>query len=229
MEKEKKIMIVTISIMSFILVCVMFMQFKVVNETDIAQIESMREDELQVAVEEWKEKYEEAYKKLEDTNKKINEYEEKVQNNTETRELVDKELSEAKKNFGLTDVSGEGIVITLTNTDERSYTAYNLLDLINELRAAGAEAISINNERITNISDIVDISTSHIRINSNNVSSPYVIKAIGDKTYLKSALTIKNGYFDLKQKEEYSIDIQEKTNIKINAYSKEVDLKYIEQ
>ena len=229
MEKEKKIMIVTISIMSLILVCVMFMQFKVVNETDIAQIESMREDELQEAVEEWKEKYEEAYKKIEDTNKKINEYEEKVQNNTETKELVDKELLEAKKNFGLTDVSGEGIIITLTNTDERSYTAYNLLDLINELRAAGAEAISINDERITNISDIVDISTSHIRINSNNVSSPYVIKAIGDKTYLKSALTIKNGYFDLKQKEEYSIDIQEKTNIKINAYSKEVTLKYIEQ
>lgn len=229
MEKEKKIMIVTISIMSLILVCVMFMQFKVVNETDIAQIESMREDELQEAVKEWKEKYEEAYKKLEDTNKKINEYEEKVQNNTESKELVEKELSEAKKNFGLTDVSGEGIIITLTNTDERSYIAYHLLDLINELRAAGAEAISINDERITNISDIVDISTSHIRINSNNVSSPYVIKAIGDKTYLKSALTIKNGYFDLKQKEEYSIDIQEKTNIKINAYSKEVTLKYIAQ
>ena len=229
MEKEKKIMIVTISIMSLILVCVMFMQFKVVNETDIAQIESMREDELQEAVKEWKEKYEEAYKKIEDTNKKINEYEEKVQNNTETKELVDKELLEAKKNFGLTDVSGEGIIITLTNTDERSYTAYNLLDLINELRAAGAEAISINGERITNISDIVDISTSHIRINSNNVSSPYVIKAIGDKTYLKSALTIKNGYFDLKQKDEYNIDIQEKTNIKINACSKEVTLKYIEQ
>ena len=229
MEKEKKIMIVTISIMSLILVCVMFMQFKVVNETDIAQIESMREDELQEAVEEWKEKYEEAYKKLEDTNKKINEYEEKVENNTETQELVDKELSEAKKNFGLTDVSGEGIIITLTNTDERSYIAYDLLDLINELRAAGAEAISINDERITNISDIVDISTSHIRINSNNVSSPYIIKAIGDKTYLKSALTIKNGYFDLKQKEEYIIDIQEQTNIKINAYSKEVTLKYIEQ
>ena len=73
MEKEKKIMIVTISIMSLILVCVMFMQFKVVNETDIAQIESMREDELQEAVEEWKEKYEEAYEKLVDTNNKINE------------------------------------------------------------------------------------------------------------------------------------------------------------
>lgn len=229
MKKEKKIIIVTISIMSLILVCVMFMQFKVVNETDIAQIESMREDELEKAVADWKEKYEETAKKLADTNKKIYEYEAKVQNDTETRELVDKELSEAKKNFGLTDVTGEGLIITLTNTDERSYIAYDLLNLINELRDAGAEAISINDERIVNISDIVDISTNHIRINSNNISSPYIIKAIGDKTYLKSALTIKNGYFDLKQKEEYSIDIQEKTNIKINAYSKEVNLKYIEQ
>ena len=74
MKKEKKIMIITISIMSAILACVMFMQFKVVNQTDITQIESMREDELEKAAEEWKEKYEETYKQLEDVNKKISEY-----------------------------------------------------------------------------------------------------------------------------------------------------------
>lgn len=228
MEKEKKIMIVTISIMALILVCVIFMQFKVVNETDIAQIESMREDELEEAITEWKEKYEEAYEKLVDTNKKINEYEEKLQSNSETEELVNKELLEAKKNFGLTDVTGSGIIVTLTDNDERTYDYEDLLDLVNELRDAGAEAISINNQRITNISDIADISSRYIRINSNKVSSPYVVKVIGDSTYLKSALTIKNGYYDLKQKEEYKIEIEEKNNIKINKYSKDVNLKYIE-
>lgn len=228
MKKEEKIMIVTISIMSLILVCVMFMQFKVVNETDIAQIESMREDELQEAITNWKEKYEETDEKLQDTNKRILEYEEKIESNTETKELVDKELKEAEKNFGVTNVTGDGVIITLTDTDERSYNSRDLLDLVNELRAAGAEAISINDERITNMSSIVDISTRFIKINSNKISSPYVIKAIGDKTYLKSALTIKNGYFDLKEKEGYNIEIQEKTNIKIDKYSKEVNLKYIE-
>ena len=59
MKKEKVIIAITIGLMSFVLVCVMFMQFKVVNETDIAEIESMREDELQSALSEWKEKYEE--------------------------------------------------------------------------------------------------------------------------------------------------------------------------
>ena len=45
---------------------------------------------------------------------------------------------------------------------------------------------------------------------------------------MKSALTIKNGYYDFKQKEKYNIDIQEKNNIKIDKYSEDVKLKYIE-
>ena len=228
MAKEKKIMILTISIMALILVCVMFMQFKVVNETDIAQIEAMREDELEEAVTEWKEKYEEAYEKLVDTNNKINEYNEKMQSSAETKELINKELTEAKRNFGLTTVEGDGIIVTLTDTNEMAYDAEDILELVNELRAAGAEAISINDERIVNTSDIVNITSSIIKVNSKNISSPYVIKAIGDSTYLKSALTIKNGYYDLKQKNEYKIKIEEKTNIKINKYSKSINLKYIE-
>ena len=227
MEKEKKIMIVTISIMALILVCVIFMQFKVVNETDIAQIESMREEELEESLAEWKEKYQEAYKKLVETNDKINEYEEKMQSNAETKELVNKELTEAKRNFGLTTVEGEGIIVTLNDTDEMAYDAEDLLDLVNELRDAGAEAISINDERIINMSDIVNIATRYIKVNSEKISSPYVIKAIGDRTYLKSALTIKNGYVDLKEKNEYKIKIEEKNSIKINKYSKDVSLQYI--
>lgn len=228
MEKSKKIMIVTISIMSLILACVIFMQFKVVNETDIAQIETMRKDELEKAIAEWKEKYEIAYKKLADTNSKINEYEEKMQSNAETKELINKELSEAKTNFGLTDVEGEGIIITLTDTDIASYDAEDILELVNELRGAGAEAISINGQRIVNTSDIVHISSTIIKVNSKNISSPYVIKVIGDKTYLKSALTIKNGYIDVKEKNDYKIKVEEKNNIKINKYSKSVNLKHIE-
>lgn len=228
MEKDKKILILTISIMALILVCVMFMQFKVVNETDIAQIESMREDELEKAVAEWKEKYEEAYEKLSDTSDKINEYNEKMQSNAETEELINKELTEAKTNYGLTDVTGEGIIVTLTDTEEMAYDSDDLLELVNELRLAGAEAISINDERIVNTSDIVNITSTTIKVNSKNITSPYTIKAIGDNTYLKSALTIKNGYYDIKEKNDYKIKIEEKSNIKIEKYSKSLNLKYIE-
>lgn len=228
MEKEKKVIIVTISIMAFILVCVMFMQFKVVNQTDIAQIETMRKDELEQAITLWKDKYEEAYQKFLDTNDKINEYNEKMQSNAETKELVEKELVEAKTNFGLTDVIGSGVIVTLTDNNEMYYDADDLLELINELRNAGAEAVSVNGERIVNTSDIAQISSTIIKVNSKNISSPYEIKAIGDETYLKSALTIKNGYYDVKIKNGYEIKVVEENNIKINKYSKAVNLKYIE-
>ena len=227
MNRDKKTIIITIAIMSALLACIIFMQFKVVNETNIAQIESMREDELRAAIADWKEKYEDASKKLVDTNDKINEYKEKLQDNEEIKELVKNELAEARKSFGLTDVTGDGIIVTITDNAENDVRAIDLVDLINELKAAGSEAISINNQRITNLTDIADISTRYIRIDGNGISSPYTIKAIGDRTYLKSALTIKNGYFDLKQKEGYSIKLEEKTNIKINKYSKDIELRYI--
>ena len=227
MKKNKITIIITISIMSIILACVMFAQFKVVNEVDIAQIEYMSEQELKQALIEWKEKYETTETKIKDTIKKIQEYEEKIESNEEARELVKKELAEAKEIFGITAVEGEGIIVTLTDTDEMSYDYRDLLNLVNELKDAGAKAISINNERIINTTDIVNIATRYIKVNSNKISSPYVIKVIGDKTYLKSAITIKNGYVDLKQKEGYEISIQEKTNIKINKSKEKVNLKYI--
>lgn len=228
MNKAKKIIIITIGVMSFLLVCVMFMQFKVVNETDIAEIESMREDELQKALSEWKEKYEETAQKLEDTKTKINEYKEKSENDEETSKLVEKELAEANLILGKTDVTGSGIQVTLTDNEESEYTARDLISIINELRLSGAEAIAINGERIINLTDIVDISGGHILVNSNKISSPYTITAIGDENYLKSALSIKNGYVDLRQKEGYTISIESKVNIKINKYSKEINLKYID-
>ena len=143
--------------------------------------------------------------------------------------MVERELAEAQENFGLTEVIGDGIIVTITDNEEKSVKAMDLLDLVNELKVAGSKAISINEQRVTNLTDLVDISTKYIKVNSENISSPYVIKAIGDKTHLKSALTIKNGYFDLLQKEGYNIKIEEKNNIKINKYLNDVTLKYIKR
>lgn len=228
MNKEKNIIIVTIGLISLILSCVMFMQFKVVNKTDIAEIESMREDELQEALSEWKEKYEETSAKLQDTEEKINEYKVKSESSEETSKLVEKELEESNIVLGKTDVTGPGIQVILTDNNEKEYAARDLLNIVNELKAAGAEAISINGERIINLTDIVDISNRYILVNSNKISSPYTILAIGDENYLKSALNIKNGYVDTKQKEGYTIFVEGKNNLKINKYAKEINLKYID-
>ena len=228
MQRGKWIITVTIGLMSLILTCVMFMQFKVVNKTDIAEIESMREDELRAALTGWKEKYNETHEKLVDTENKIKEYRKTSENSDESSKLVKKELEEANLMMGKTDVSGNGIEVILKDNSEREYMSLDLLNLVNELRAAGAEAISINGERIINLTDIVDISNKYILVNSNKVSSPYTVLAIGDENYLKSALSIKNGYVDVKQKEGYNIQVNEKKNIQINKYNKNIKIKYID-
>ena len=228
MKKEKIVIVITIGIMSLLLACVMFMQFKVVNEIDVSELESLREDELQKLASEWKEKYEETNTKLQDTQTKIAEYKEKSENSDETEKLVEEELKEANLILGKTDVIGNGIQVTLKDTEDKIYDAEDLLTLVNELRAAGSEAISINGERVINLTDIVDISSRFVLVNSNKISSPYTILVIGDENYLKSALNIKNGYVDTKQKEGYSILVESKSNIKINKYSKDINLKYID-
>lgn len=228
MKKEKIVLVITIGLMSLLLACVMFMQFKVVNEIDVSELESLREDELQKLASEWKEKYEETSNKLQDTQNKITEYKEKSENSDETEKLVEEELKEANLILGKTDVTGNGIQVTLRDTEEKVYDAQDLLTLVNELKAAGAEAISINGERIINLTDIVDISSRFVLVNSNKISSPYTVLVIGDENYLKSALNIKNGYVDSKQKEGYSILVESKSNIKINKYSKDINLKYID-
>ena len=62
MEKIKKgkiVMTVTIGIACFVLMTVMFMQFKIVNQTDITSIENMRKADLTTELASWKQKYDE--------------------------------------------------------------------------------------------------------------------------------------------------------------------------
>ena len=225
MKKEKGIVAITIGIICIILAFVMTVQLRTVKETDITLIENMREDELKEQAEVWKQKYEETQSKIDEDNKKINEYKEKTTNKEETAELLNTELSQARTTLGTTDVEGEGIIINLKDGDE-SVVAEDLLKLVNELKLAGAEAISINNERIINLTEIVDVN-SYIIINGNRTSNPYEIKAIGNEQYLMSGLSAKGGFSDSIKNTGKSISITQEKNVKISKYNKEINLKTI--
>lgn len=223
-------MTVTIGLVCFVLTCVMFMQFKSVEQTNITEIENMQETELREKLAIWKEKYEETNTKYEETIEKLNEYKQKRESNQEASELLDKELLQAKTIAGLTDVKGNGIIVTLTDNDEavdgRAVRAEDLNELINELRVAGAEAISINDQRITNMVDVFQVDES-ILVNGKRkwISSPYVVKAIGDPKYLESALTTKKiGYVD--QHPEIKVEVVKQNNIKILKYEDEIEINY---
>ena len=234
MKKEKRVMAISIGISCFALALVMSMQFKVVRETDITSIQSMRESELRSELSQWKSKYDEIDEKYQEVSGKISEYQSKKESDNENSSLLEKEQEQINLALGKDDVQGEGIVITLNNVDdvEPKINAEDLLVIVNQLKNAGAEAISINDERIINMSDIVNINLEEgeffVKVNGQRKLAPYVIKAIGNQAYLEGAILGNGGRADDLQKIGHEVSIQKDRKVEITKYNGEITTKYIQ-
>jgi uncharacterized protein YlxW (UPF0749 family) len=226
--KGKYIMIVSIGLATLILTAVMFTQFKTVEQTDITAIETMRETELRTELSDLRTKYSEIEEKLNETENKISEYQAEISDSKESSSVLENELNETKNYLGYTKLQGEGIQITLEDNQFKAIDRWDLLQLVNELKLAGAEAISINDERIVSTTEIVTVGTQFILINGNRVPSPFVVKAIGNKKYLESAITIKGGYIDELLGDEKTVSYIVDDSIEIPAYSGKIEFEYAE-
>lgn len=224
-------MTITIGIACFVLVMIIFMQFKVVHETDITSIDKMRQADLQTELTNWKAKYEEVEEKYSEISKTLKKYKDESSSDEQVKVNLQEELANLQKALGKTAVKGKGIIITLKEgTDaEKKIDEQNLLIIVNYLKDAGAEAISINEQRIVNQTDFALIREGFIKINSQRVVSPFVIKAIGDQDYLKSALIGTGGYQEELEACGYEIKIEEKNKVEIQKYDGDMNTNYIEQ
>ncbi len=233
MNKSKIAVSITIGIMSFMMIYVMLIQFNIVKEYDGEEIELMRETELKETLASYKEKYEEINNEIIETKAKIDEYKKDEKSEEDAISLLEEEVNQKNMLLGLTDVEGEGIIITIENAidsidgEGRMIIAEDLSILINELRMAGAEAISINGHRIISKSDVFVIDEYIYRINGERTTSPFTIKAIGDIKYLQSALNIKGGYIDTYTTYGYRINMETKKDLKIEKYNKPLTLNYV--
>ena len=161
---------------------------------------------------------------------KIQEYKDKEQSDIEASELVKNELQQANTILGNTDVEGEGIVVTLreTNTEETGViNANDLLDIVNELKNAGAEAISINGQRIV-ANSVIDCDGSVIRVNGVKIGAPFEIKAIGLQETL--VMVDRYGGYLWSMREEWLLEAELKRadNITIPKYSGVIKFEYAE-
>lgn len=230
MGKGKGVITFVIFLISVMLTALISIQFRSIEKSTSMGIDSMQEEELRAQLAEWKKEYEEVHSKVESNNEKINEYTSIVQNNQKSSELLDQELKEYDMLVGKTNVVGSGVVLKLTDNFIASYTSNNLTYIVNELKNAGAEAISINGQRIIGTTEIAMIQTRYMLINGQKVTSPYEIKVIGNKDNLNKALTLQNeGLLDYYQRQDYTIEMSVQDNIHIQAYNQPIELKYIEE
>jgi len=117
----------------------------------------------------------------------------------------DPELSNARFLAGLTPVQGPGVVVTLNDSKKTlpgkmppGIAAPSLIHdtdinaVINELKAAGAEAIAVNDQRLVATSP-VRCAGPTVFVNNMPIAAPFVIKAIGDPKALAVAMTHPGG------------------------------------
>lgn len=231
LSKPRITMTISIFFVCALLVSVLLIQFKTVQQVNETDVENLRESELREKISLWKSKYEETNDKLEEVNSKINEYNTQIEANSASSELLDNELLQSQILSGNTNVKGEGVVVTLTDNNESNIKASDLVELVNELRFGGAEAISINDVRVTNMTDIVDISDKFILINpKQRLSSPYVVKAIGNQTYLVSTLSMKNtGFIDSHTNAGQNVKLEKQKNVEIPKYAWNMEFEYMKE
>lgn len=150
--------------------------------------------------------------------------------------ILSKELSESKLIAGMVAMEGAGVVITLDDSrmprdwDEDYYYIHDwyLRDIVNLLWVAGAEAISINDERIITTTEIFCGGTT-IFINENLTTPPYEIRAIGDVENLTNSLrmgTIVPLLEEVKRNFAIVFEIEVKDEVIVPAYSESIIIRH---
>lgn len=139
--------------------------------------------------------------------------------------ITKQEWEDTKFKAGLTDVKGKGIIITINDAMQKKDEDVNLLiihdsdllKILNELRKAGSQAISINEERIISISEQVCAGPT-IRINKKSYAVPFKIKVIGDPDILYKELDKSNIVYSLRYS-GIKVDINKQSEIFIPKYN----------
>lgn len=216
---------ILIGVAAFFFTLIISAQLNTVSNTDIIA-EGMREAELLAELAKVKEELKELKVDYEKSQKIVEEYKSNASTNDSLIASMTEELNAASVLAGLVDLKGEGVVVTIHDSTSNSpeFTAEaglvhdtDLVAIVTELKAAGAEAISINGQRIIATTPIRCVGPT-IQINSVKVAAPYYIKAIGNSQYLESALNIKGGIVTSLRRYGLTIEITRQNDIKIDKY-----------
>lgn len=150
-------------------------------------------------------KNEELQSQLAQTAAELQSYRDAAASGSSESEALRAEVDKLELQAGLVDVEGPGVMVSLRDStaanvtgDEADYLIHDndLLSVINELRDAGAEAISLNGERLLATSE-VRCAGSVVVVNGHRYTSPFVFNAIGDPATLYNALTMRGGVVDV--------------------------------
>lgn len=225
---KKYIAEITIGILCFVLTTAILIQIRTI-ESATTEVGSTLSDNSGLIDEVLmlQSEYEEVHKELEKAEKKLEEKRTEATLGNEEDTQSENKIKAINKLLGLTEVVGDGIVITLDENREIEATELidasqllvheeDLLQIVNELFNAGADAISINDQRIVSSTAIL-CDGNIIRINGEIVGAPFTIKAIGHQAALWNLLR-PQGYLQWMANDGIIVKTEKVQNITISKY-----------
>lgn len=161
--------------------------------------------------------------------RKLDNYKKSEENNSGISEEIKKELDENKIILGRTQVTGEGLVIVLNDADSIYYNGTpddifrlvhntDVIQVLNDLKNSGAEAISINNQRIVEGTEVY-CSGPFLRVNGVKIATPFTIYAIGNKQVMYDYMMTDENYLKSLMLRKVNVNISQTDQVKISSYT----------
>jgi uncharacterized protein YlxW (UPF0749 family) len=176
-------------------------------------------------------------KEIEQLRGQLGKFEKEAMSDKGVTQRVYEELQTNRVALGLLPVKGPGIELQLgDSTLRRNGTElgsqdiylihdYDLIRVANELWAAGAEAVALNNQRLVTGSAI-RCSGPLIQVNNTTIPSPFVFRAIGNKDNLMSALNMRDGVLDQLRWVKFQVNLTPKDDVALPALAIAPKFKY---
>ncbi len=148
------------------------------------------------------------------------------------------EISDLKLLTGQQDVEGPGVIIIISdgtrklfdNEDPNNLMVHDLdiRTIVDDLRYAGAEAISVNDQRIVEHVSPIYCNGPTIKVNDQMCSQPFVIKAIGNQSFLEAAVNAPDKYGGTLRQWGLFVEVNTSMNVRIPKYGDVIQFKFMQ-
>ena len=234
---KKKVQALVLGTMCLALTIGICVQLRTI-ENNAKTSKSLELNDLKTQVLKIMEKYNDSYKQLINAQDELEKVRGEVTNSDEQLKNMKEKIDKYNVLLGVKDLKGRGVKITISDVNSAGImrslidsqssvvTDIDILEVVNELKNAGAEAIEVNGQRILNNTSIC-YEDSIILINGKKVSSPYTINAIGSPEIM-ATLTRPGGYLPYRLEEEKHLKttFKEEKEINIKKYIGITNFKY---
>jgi uncharacterized protein YlxW (UPF0749 family) len=157
--------------------------------------------------------------RLEDEKQGLEKQRDELENSSDQAEEARRQTIEKERQLGVLagTVPAQGPGITMTIADPKGTVEANmLLDAVQELRAAGAEAIQVNDVRVVTGTFLTDAGNG-ISVDGNKINAPYRFKVIGKPQDLEPALNIPGGVVQTLENKQATVTIERSDKIVVDA------------